>query len=462
MAANILTNPLFRAFDASGNPLAGGKLYTYKAGTSTPKATYTDSTLTTPHTNPVILDAEGSAVIWLDGSYKLDLYSSTDVQQNDYPIDNVSSFIQDFNLYTTTGTANSYSVTTNNPLTSYQSGFVVDVKFNIANTGASSINVDGLGIKSITKSGNVSLVSGDIDTTKIYRLQYDGTRFQITTSLNLTQEYLTITSSNPYIRTYDSDGGTNAKYTELNLTSTGYKVRFLDDALSLANEPISLERTGYTCSNQTYTISSGAFNFTNDTATSIGSVWTSQRNTTGTSHLFTFNAKDSAANSHSYAFIGTEITDATNGSEDSLLFISGSKAGTGTRALEAGFNSSGQNVLKIHGTDIYTSGEKVIAQLRCNASTGTPTIVSSFGVSSITDNGVGDFTINLSTTVASATHIYAQICVGLSGGIMPAGFISTITTSSVRVTTRKWTSGTTEAAADLSEDFFVTIYARVY
>lgn len=73
--------PRFRAFDDDGNPLAGGKLYTYAQGTSTPKTTYTDSTLGTANTNPVILDAAGEADVWLSGNYKFALYSSADALQ---------------------------------------------------------------------------------------------------------------------------------------------------------------------------------------------------------------------------------------------------------------------------------------------------------------------------------------------------------------------------------------------
>lgn len=46
-------------FDNSGVPLAGGKIYTYEAGTTTPLATYTSSAGNTAHTNPIVLDAAG-------------------------------------------------------------------------------------------------------------------------------------------------------------------------------------------------------------------------------------------------------------------------------------------------------------------------------------------------------------------------------------------------------------------
>jgi hypothetical protein len=43
-----------RFFDLNGNPLSGGKLYTYEAGTLLPKVTYTDSSESSTNTNPVI------------------------------------------------------------------------------------------------------------------------------------------------------------------------------------------------------------------------------------------------------------------------------------------------------------------------------------------------------------------------------------------------------------------------
>ena len=69
-------------FDANGNPLAGGKLYTYAAGTTTLLATYIDSTGTTSNANPIILDSRGEANVWLvpGTSYKFKLTDANDVQ----------------------------------------------------------------------------------------------------------------------------------------------------------------------------------------------------------------------------------------------------------------------------------------------------------------------------------------------------------------------------------------------
>ena len=53
----------WQLFDNNGDALNGGKLYTYEAGTSTPKATYTAQSGTVANTNPIILDASGRADI---------------------------------------------------------------------------------------------------------------------------------------------------------------------------------------------------------------------------------------------------------------------------------------------------------------------------------------------------------------------------------------------------------------
>ncbi len=57
--------PMLQFFDASGRPLAGGCVATYAAGTTTPLATWTDSTGATANPNPVLLDAAGRAAIWI-------------------------------------------------------------------------------------------------------------------------------------------------------------------------------------------------------------------------------------------------------------------------------------------------------------------------------------------------------------------------------------------------------------
>lgn len=75
--------PAFEQFvDGNGNPVSGGKLYTYTAGTSSPKTTYQESNGSTPNTNPIVLDSSGYCPygVWgTTGAYKLILTSAADV-----------------------------------------------------------------------------------------------------------------------------------------------------------------------------------------------------------------------------------------------------------------------------------------------------------------------------------------------------------------------------------------------
>lgn len=88
--AVLMTPPFLQFFDDNGNPLSGGKIYTYNAGTTTKKATYTTSDATVQNTNPIILDAAGRAVIFIAGSYRFDIYDATDSLIRS--VDDITSF----------------------------------------------------------------------------------------------------------------------------------------------------------------------------------------------------------------------------------------------------------------------------------------------------------------------------------------------------------------------------------
>jgi hypothetical protein len=76
----LIPSPKFTGLDANGNPLSGGKLTAYLAGTTTLVNTYSDVALTTPNANPVILNSSGQATVYLTPgtSYKFVLTTSAD------------------------------------------------------------------------------------------------------------------------------------------------------------------------------------------------------------------------------------------------------------------------------------------------------------------------------------------------------------------------------------------------
>jgi hypothetical protein len=94
MSVQLSPYPKFRGFANDGTALVGGQLFTYVAGTTTPQATWVDSTQTTANTNPVILDARGEASVWLDPTlaYK---YVLQDAAGNPvWTVDHITAFPQ--------------------------------------------------------------------------------------------------------------------------------------------------------------------------------------------------------------------------------------------------------------------------------------------------------------------------------------------------------------------------------
>ena len=95
--ASVLLSPYGNGqqfFDDNGVPLAGGLIYTYQAGSSTPLVTYTDNGGNIANANPIVLVASGRTPqqIWLltGYSYKFVLQNSDAVLiqtlDNIYPI----------------------------------------------------------------------------------------------------------------------------------------------------------------------------------------------------------------------------------------------------------------------------------------------------------------------------------------------------------------------------------------
>ena len=183
MSVSLMPEPRQRYYNNDGTVAALCLLYTYAAGTSTPKATYQDSAGTVPHPNPIVLDAKGEAVIYWTGNYKVDLKTAAGVQVTGYPVDNyqsLSSATESAQSYlaTVAGTPDVITAIATPPITAYSAGQVFRFIASGANTTNVTININGLGAKAITKNGTTALVAGDIPSGAMIEIIYDGTRFQ--------------------------------------------------------------------------------------------------------------------------------------------------------------------------------------------------------------------------------------------------------------------------------------------
>jgi hypothetical protein len=96
--ATVNLSPLFNGvtnFDSLGNILAGGQLFTYQAGSSTPLATYTTVNGTIANANPIVLGTDGKipSELWLQAgyAYKFVLQTATNTAVATY--DNISGIL---------------------------------------------------------------------------------------------------------------------------------------------------------------------------------------------------------------------------------------------------------------------------------------------------------------------------------------------------------------------------------
>jgi len=221
-------SPVASVQDVNGKPIVGAKLFFFETGTTTPKAIYEDSGLTTPLNNPVLADANGQYTdnIFLDGIYKnvqqdnsgtatgfdgATIWTKDPIgdivegqfelwlNDNTYNIPEIvlgsdDSYYQSIvdgnqgNDPTTSPTkwkevplpqlsaavsgTDTYTATLN--IASYKAGETYPLSFTNTNTiAAPTLNFDGLGAKTIKNSDGSALAIGAIPDEAICR--YDGT-----------------------------------------------------------------------------------------------------------------------------------------------------------------------------------------------------------------------------------------------------------------------------------------------
>lgn len=113
----------------------------------------------------------------------------------------------------------------------------------------------------------------------------------------------------------------------------------------------------------------------------------------------------------------------------------------------------------IRGSDNFDTagGNAVKAWVNFNG-TGTVAIRASFNVSSITDNGVGDYTVNITNALADANFAVAGFATfganDSPAAAFSAGNLYAPTTTSARVKASNTTTGGTQDAPYVNVAFF--------
>lgn len=90
-----------------------------------------------------------------------------------------------------TGAADAYVATPSPAITAYAAGQMFRFKAANANTGAATINVNGLGAKTIKKDVSTDLEANDITVNEVITVVYDGTNFQIIPTVGVVEAVTT-------------------------------------------------------------------------------------------------------------------------------------------------------------------------------------------------------------------------------------------------------------------------------
>lgn len=165
-----MTPPKFQEFDSVGLPLAGGKVYVYSPGTTTPLdsyPTFTDAEASTnANANPVILDSVGRAAIFTNTAAKIKVTDSADVEL--YTLDNLPD---------ATGSAGAGSIDT----AALATGAVTEAKIatgavTAAKIGAGAVTAAKIGTDAVT---SVKIQDGAVTAAKIAINSVDGTKIAV-------------------------------------------------------------------------------------------------------------------------------------------------------------------------------------------------------------------------------------------------------------------------------------------
>lgn len=167
--ATTTFSPIFNAsqlFTGSGLPLAGGLVSTFLAGSSTPAATYIDSTGVTANSNPIVLDASGRfpAEVWLTAATAYKFVVTDSLGANPLTYDNITGIgaaggVGSFTDLTTTGNTILGS-TTANTLNVGNGGIVKDASGNTTIGGSLTVSgANGITATKITLTGT-SVIAG--------------------------------------------------------------------------------------------------------------------------------------------------------------------------------------------------------------------------------------------------------------------------------------------------------------
>jgi hypothetical protein len=153
--------------NAAGVPIVNGKIYIGLQNAdpvANPITIYSDRALTIPLANPQLTDSNGRSVnkIWIPGDYSIQVDNSLDVTQLLDLDSGVTVEVTGVDPLSNVAGTNTITAEGTPTILAYTDGQIYTFQAVNNNTGAVTLNIDGVGAKSITKNLVTALVANDI------------------------------------------------------------------------------------------------------------------------------------------------------------------------------------------------------------------------------------------------------------------------------------------------------------
>jgi hypothetical protein len=182
--ATLLPNAKQQFFNGNGQPLAGGSVYMYIPNTTTLKNTWKDAGQTQLNTNPIVLDANGEAVIYGAGAYRQQVYDSAGNLQWDAQTQDLTSVLQGQVVLwcgLAGGSGDSITLTPTPAITALVAGQNFEFIASAANSGNNpvDINISGLGFQTANFRGSSSVPANLLHSGVTTLITWNGTNFDI-------------------------------------------------------------------------------------------------------------------------------------------------------------------------------------------------------------------------------------------------------------------------------------------
>jgi hypothetical protein len=156
----------------------------------------------------------------------------------------------------------------------------------------------------------------------------------------------------------------------------------------------------------------------------------------------------------------------------SLIKLQGNASGTGAFTIAAPNSNTDRTLTLPDSSGTMATAESTLSQFNASGSapvyacrawvnfdgTGTPAIRASGNVSSITDNGTGDYTVNFTTAMQDANYAVVGTTVGVTGTTRSGNVLGhySLAAGSVGIQTQQ---GASDTAVGSAADFTVNTVA---